>query len=157
MKKKLIDKIHDRTAKIGIIGLGYVGLPLAVEYAEGGFTVVGFDIAKDKVRMISKGKSYIDDISDTRLKPITADGRLTATTDDKLLKKMDCVSICVPTPLSKTKDPDISFILAAVDWLKKHLYPHIHILLLLLLDSFDNMIYYLDDMYHILKLFYQNI
>ncbi|MCP4569684.1 MAG: nucleotide sugar dehydrogenase [FCB group bacterium] len=129
MKKKLIDKIKDRTAKIGIIGLGYVGLPLAVEYGEGGFKVVGFDISKDKVKLINNGKSYIDDIPDNRVAPLIKSGHLKAVTDDKLMAQMDCVSICVPTPLSKTKDPDISYIMAAVSWLKKHLHKDMLIVL----------------------------
>jgi UDP-N-acetyl-D-glucosamine dehydrogenase len=122
MQKKLLDRIKNRSAKIGIIGLGYVGLPLAVEYAEAGFFVTGFEINAEKVKMINAGKSYIDDISDSRLRPLTRSGRLRATTIDKLLAEMDCVSICVPTPLSKTKDPDISYILAAVNWVQKHLH-----------------------------------
>jgi UDP-N-acetyl-D-glucosamine dehydrogenase len=129
MKKKLIDKIKDRSARIGIIGLGYVGLPLAVEYAEGGFAVTGFEIIKGKVRMINRGESYIDDISNTRLKPLVKSGTLKATSDEKLLGKMDCVSICVPTPLSKTKDPDISYILAAVEWVRKYIHKDMLIVL----------------------------
>jgi UDP-N-acetyl-D-glucosamine dehydrogenase len=129
MKKKLMDKIKGRSAKIGIIGLGYVGLPLAVSYAEGGYSVIGFDVIKDKVKMINRGKSYIDDITDDRLKPLVKGGKLKATADDKLLAKMDCVSICVPTPLSKTKDPDISFILAALEWVKKYIHKDMLIVL----------------------------
>lgn len=122
MGKKLIDKINDKSAQIGIIGLGYVGLPLAVEYAKAGFKVTGFEIDAAKVKMINAGKSYIDDITDSHLRPVVKSGHLRATTDDRLMAKMDCVSICVPTPLSKTKDPDISYILAALDWVKKHLH-----------------------------------
>jgi UDP-N-acetyl-D-glucosamine dehydrogenase len=129
MKRKLIDKINDRSAKIGVIGLGYVGLPLAVSYGEGGYEVVGFDVIKEKVKMINRGKSYIDDISNARLKPLVAEGKLKATTDEKLLAKMDCVSICVPTPLSKTKDPDISFILAALEWVRKYVHKDMLIVL----------------------------
>lgn len=129
MKKKLIDKIKDKSARIGIIGLGYVGLPLAVEYAENGFHVTGFDIAADKVRRINAGRSYIDDISNARIIPLVKSGHLKATYKDTLLAKMDCVSICVPTPLSKTKDPDISYILSAVDWVQKHLHKDMLIVL----------------------------
>ncbi len=129
MAKKLIDKIQDRSAKIGVIGLGYVGLPLAVEFAEGGFTVTGFDIAREKVKMIKAGKSYIDDIPDSRVQPLVKGNLLNATDNDSLLAEMDCVSICVPTPLSKTKDPDISYILAALDWLLKHLHKNMLIVL----------------------------
>ena len=129
MKMKLLDKIKDRTAKVGVIGLGYVGLPLAVEYGEGGFKVVGFDISTEKVKLITNGKSYIDDIPDNRVAPLIKSGHLKATTEDRLLSQMDCVSICVPTPLSKTKDPDISYIMAAVKWLKKHLHKDMLIVL----------------------------
>lgn len=129
MKKKLIDKIKNKSARIGIIGLGYVGLPLAVEYAESGFYVTGFDIAADKVRKINSGRSYIDDIESSRIVPLVKSGHLKATDKDALLAKMDCVSICVPTPLSKTKDPDISYILSAVDWVQKHLHKEMLIVL----------------------------
>jgi len=129
MKKKLIERIKDRSANIGIIGLGYVGLPLAVEFAEGGFSVTGFDISTEKVDLINAGKSYIDDIQDNRVEPLVKSGKLKASDTDKLLAKMDCVSICVPTPLSKTKDPDISYILAAVEWLKKQLHKDMLIVL----------------------------
>ncbi len=129
MKKKLIDRIRDRSARVGIIGLGYVGLPLAVEFAEGGYKVTGFDISTEKVKLINGGRSYIDDIPDNRVAPQVKSGHLRATTDDKLLAKMDCVSICVPTPLSKTKDPDISYIIAAIKWLKKYLHKDMLIVL----------------------------
>jgi len=121
MLKNLLEKIKNRKAKVGIIGLGYVGLPLAVEYAEEGFSVIGLDILKDKVAMVNAAKSYIDDIPDSRLTALVKSGKLMATTDPAQIKKMDTVSICVPTPLSKTKDPDISYILSAVEWIKKYL------------------------------------
>lgn len=129
MKTALLDKIKNRTAKVGIIGLGYVGLPLAVEYAEGGFAVTGFDIVEDKVAMVNRGKSYIDDVADARLEPLAKSGKLKATANMRQLEKMDCVSICVPTPLSKTKDPDISYIMSAVTWLQKYLHPEMLIVL----------------------------
>ncbi len=129
MSKTLMDKIKNKSAQIGIIGLGYVGLPLAVEYAEGGYKVTGFDIDAEKVRLVNRGKSYIDDISDARLKPIVKSGHLRATAEPKGLAQMDCVSICVPTPLSKTKDPDISYILAAVKWVRKYLHKDMLIIL----------------------------
>jgi len=129
MNSKLLDKIKSKKARIGVIGLGYVGLPLAVEYAEAGFSVTGFDIDSAKIKMIGRGESYIDDISGGRLKPIVRSKHLSATTDPKSLAKMDCASICVPTPLSKTKDPDISFILAAVKWLQRYLHKDMLIIL----------------------------
>ncbi len=122
MKKKLMQKIKDRTAKIGIIGLGYVGLPLAVEYAENGFKVIGYDVWDVKVKLINSGKSDIDDIADKQVAPLVKSGYLKATSDDKALDKADCVFICVPTPLSKTKDPDISYILSACESVVKHLH-----------------------------------
>lgn len=121
MLNNLLEKIKNRKAKVGIIGLGYVGLPLAVEYAEEGFSVIGLDILKEKVAMVNAAKSYIDDIPDSRLTALVKSGKLLATTDPAQIKKMDTVSICVPTPLSKTKDPDISYILSAVKWIKKYL------------------------------------
>ncbi|MCK5127854.1 MAG: nucleotide sugar dehydrogenase [candidate division Zixibacteria bacterium] len=122
MKKKLLQKIKDRSAKIGIIGLGYVGLPLAVEFAENGFKVLGYDVWDKKVKLINSGKSDIDDIPDTQVAPLVKTGYLKATTDDKILSQADCVFICVPTPLSKTKDPDISYILSACDSVVKYMH-----------------------------------
>ncbi len=121
MLDNLLKKIKNRKATVGIIGLGYVGLPLAVEYAEEGFSVIGLDIAKDKVAMVNSAKSYIDDIPNERLTGLVKSGKLKATFDPAMIKKMDTISICVPTPLSKTKDPDISYILTAVEWIKKYL------------------------------------
>lgn len=122
MMQNLIKKIKNREARVGIIGLGYVGLPLAVEFAEAGFPVVGFDISKLKVKLINSGKSDIDDVPNLRVKNVVDSGKLIATTDPKLIKKIDTLSICVPTPLSKTKDPDVSYILAAVKWAREYLH-----------------------------------
>ncbi len=127
--EKLAAKIKNKTARIGIVGLGYVGLPLAVEFAERGFTVTGFDISKPKVKLINAGKSDIDDISSDRVKAMVKAGRLKATDDAKLVGKVDTVSICVPTPLSKTKDPDISYILAAVKWVRDYMHKDMLIVL----------------------------
>lgn len=117
----LLLKLKERTAKIGVIGLGYVGLPLAVELAKTDFKVIGFDISENKVKLINSGKSDIDDIKDSDLSGIVSSGLLKATTDPELISKMDVVMICVPTPLSKTKDPDVSYILAAVKWVQNRL------------------------------------
>ncbi len=117
----LISKIKERKAKVAIIGLGYVGLPLSVELAREGFSVVGFDISKKKVDLLNAGKSDIDDIPNSAVKEILDSKKFKATTNWKLISKMDTVSICVPTPLSKTKDPDVSYILAALDSIKKYL------------------------------------
>lgn len=117
----LISKIKERKAKVAIVGLGYVGLPLSVELAREGFSVVGFDISKKKVDLLNSGKSDIDDIPNSVVKEIIDSKKFKATTNWKLISKMDTVSICVPTPLSKTKDPDVSYILAALDSIKTYL------------------------------------
>lgn len=126
---KLAAKIKNKTARIGIVGLGYVGLPLAIEFAERGFTVTGFDISKAKVKLINSGKSDIDDISGEQVKEVVKAGRLKATDDPKEIANVDTVSICVPTPLSKTKDPDISYILAAVKWVRDYMHKDMLIVL----------------------------
>ena len=121
--KVLIEKIKNRTANVGVIGLGYVGLPLSVELANVGFKVTGFDIAGQKVKLLNSGKSDIDDVSDISVARIVKSGNFKATTSPESLKDMDTVSICVPTPLSKTKDPDVSHILASLDWIKSRMRP----------------------------------
>lgn len=129
MYSKLIKKIKDRTARVGIIGLGYVGLPLAAEFGEAGFEVIGFDISKEKVKLINSGKSDIDDVPDSIVKNLVDSKKLLATTDPKLIKNVDTVSICVPTPLSKTKDPDVSYILAAMEWVRQYMHKGMLIIL----------------------------
>jgi len=114
-------KIKDRRAKVGIIGLGYVGLPLAMVLVKAGFTVTGLDISETKVKLLNSGKSDIDDVPDEAVADAVKTGKFAATTDPRTLSKMDTISICVPTPLSKTKDPDVSFILAAMDFVKANL------------------------------------
>jgi UDP-N-acetyl-D-glucosamine dehydrogenase len=109
----LLEKARDRSALFGVIGLGYVGLPLAVEIADAGFTVLGFDRKESVVAGINAGHSHIQDVPTTRLAPLVEAGKITATTDMSRLSEVDVISICVPTPLSKTKDPDVSYVLAA--------------------------------------------
>ncbi len=121
--RALQEGIENKTARIGVIGLGYVGLPLALEFAKVGFEVVGFDLDESKVKSIRAGKSYNLDIADDELQAVVKRGTLKATTDFGELKKMDVLNICVPTPLKKTKDPDVSYILAAVEEIKKRLRP----------------------------------
>jgi UDP-N-acetyl-D-glucosamine dehydrogenase len=121
--KTLEKKIRNRTAVVGIIGMGYVGLPLAVELGRDSFKVIGIDILVSKVNLVNSGKSDIDDVADSDLRPLVKKGKIRATTDFSQLKKADCVTICVPTPLSKTKDPDVSYILAAVGEVQKYLHP----------------------------------
>ena len=118
----LIDRLRARTARLGVIGLGYVGLPLAVEFARVGFATVGFDVDEDKVRRISGGDPCGVDVSRPDVEALVASGRLTATTDFTQLAGLDSVNICVPTPLRKTKDPDLSYIVAAVEEIASRLH-----------------------------------
>jgi UDP-N-acetyl-D-glucosamine dehydrogenase len=115
-------KIQNRTAKIGILGLGYVGLPLACEFAKVGFPVTGFEVDGSKVSSLLKGQSYIEDIPSQELKPLIQSKKLWATTDFSHLRRMDVTIICVPTPLRKTKDPDISFIADSASAIAKYLH-----------------------------------
>ncbi len=115
----LLERLNSRRAIVGIVGLGYVGLPLAVEFAEAGFRVIGLDVTAAKVASLNRGESYIMDIPSARLKPLVDSGRLSATTAYADLAQADAVSICVPTPLTKTKDPDMSFVIDAVNALSE--------------------------------------
>jgi len=117
----LKDRIRERKARIGVIGLGYVGLPLAVEFAKKGFDVTGFDVDASKVTELNAGRSYILDVKTQDVKACVDAGRLRATADMSQLKDMDAIDICVPTPLRKTKDPDLSYVVQAVDSVKAHL------------------------------------
>lgn len=111
----LLSRLHDHSATIGVIGLGYVGLPLAVEFAEVGFTVIGYDVHAPKVAQLNRGESYIPDIPTARLAPLVASGKLRAVTTVDDLRTVDAISICVPTPLRKTKDPDMSYVIQSVE------------------------------------------
>ena len=121
MLKKLREKILNKKAKVGIIGLGYVGLPLALTFAKNGFKVKGIDIDKERIARLNKGDSYILDVTSGEIKEAMKDGGFTVTADFSHIKKMDAVIICVPTPLYKTKEPDVSYIVAAVDNIKKYM------------------------------------
>ena len=125
----LMDKLKDKSARLGVIGLGYVGLPLAVEFAEAGFEVVGFDVSEAKVNGVNEGRSHVKDVSSDVLQGVVSQGRLTATTDFSRLATVDTVNICVPTPLRKTRDPDVSYIVSAVEEIAKHLHPQMLIVL----------------------------
>lgn len=114
-KEQLVSRLTDRSAKISIIGLGYVGLPLAVAFAEVGFEVIGLDVSAEKVAQLNSGISYIPDIPTEQLAPLVQAGKLRATTSYNNLTSVDAVSICVPTPLRKTKDPDMSYVINAAD------------------------------------------
>src|SRR6185503_14729850 len=111
----LLDRIRGREARVGVIGLGYVGLPLAVEFARAGYSVTGFDVDAHKAALINAGKSYIPDVPDEDLSEVVNAGKLRATTDMHALGDMDAIDICVPTPLRKTKDPDLSYVVLAVE------------------------------------------
>jgi UDP-N-acetyl-D-glucosamine dehydrogenase len=115
IKDNLLERINRREAVVGVVGLGYVGLPLAVEFAEAGFHVLGLDVSTQKVEQLNRGESYIADIPTVRLQPLVASGKLRATTSYADIASVDTVSICVPTPLRKTKDPDMSFVIEAVN------------------------------------------
>ncbi len=128
-KQKLISRLQDRTARVGVVGLGYVGLPLAVVFAEAGFVVTGIDTDKRKVDSILRKESHIQDVSNEQVARLVDAGRLQATTDFSVLKDMDAVSICVPTPLRKTGDPDLSYILSATDELAKYMHPDMVVVL----------------------------
>ncbi|MFA6321569.1 MAG: nucleotide sugar dehydrogenase [Candidatus Omnitrophota bacterium] len=121
MLKKLKDKILNKDARIGIIGLGYVGLPLALTFAKNGFKVKGFDIDERRVAKLNKAEAYILDVTSAEIKEAIESGCFSATTSFSDIKKMDAIIICVPTPLYKTKEPDVSYIVAAVDNIKKYI------------------------------------
>jgi UDP-N-acetyl-D-glucosamine dehydrogenase len=121
IKNEIIQLIKDRRARVGVIGLGYVGLPLVAEFARNGFKAIGFEVDESKTKQINAGQSYIGDVTSALISESVDAGRLRATTDFDQLKKCDAIIICVPTPLRKTKEPDVSFILAAAEEIKKRL------------------------------------
>ena len=119
--QELIDRIERRQARCGVIGLGYVGLPLALELARAGFRVTGIDLDRRKVDAIAAGRSYIVDVSDAEIAEPVRAGRFEATDDFSVIRELDTINICVPTPLRKTKDPDLTYIVAAVTEISKHI------------------------------------
>lgn len=121
MKDKLLKRIDDRTIKVGVVGLGYVGLPLAVEKAKAGFETVGFDVMPSKVDMVNQGHNYIGDVVDDDLARLVKKGKLRATSDFSFVKDMDFIAICVPTPLDEHQEPDISFVRNSTIDISKHL------------------------------------
>jgi len=120
---RLRERIEARRARAGVVGLGYVGLPLAVEFARAGLTCTGIDLDARKIAAIGRGESYIPDVPTADVRALTEAGRLSATTDFDIVADLDTVNICVPTPLRKTKDPDMSFIVSAVEKIAAHLHP----------------------------------
>ena len=122
MKETLLQKIQDRTIIAGVVGLGYVGLPLAVEKAKAGFRTIGFDVQKEKVDLVNAGHNYIGDVVDTDLATLVAEGRLSATTDFSFIRDVDFVAICVPTPLDAHQQPDISYVESSARSIAKYLH-----------------------------------
>ena len=125
----LEEKIRSHSARVGVVGLGYVGLPLAVEFARAGFAVTGIDVLAEKVRRVNAGDSYVGDIPSAVLGPLVESGRLRATTDFAAVRELDTINICVPTPLRKTKDPDMSFIVSSCEEIARHFHPGMLVIL----------------------------
>jgi UDP-N-acetyl-D-glucosamine dehydrogenase len=127
--EQLSARIQSKTARVGIVGLGYVGLPLAMEFAKAGFSVTGIDIHERKVSGINSGESHIQDVATAEVAGMVAQGRLRATTDFRAVAELDTINICVPTPLRKTKDPDMSFIVSACQAIRQYIHPGMLIIL----------------------------
>ncbi|MGI8620121.1 MAG: nucleotide sugar dehydrogenase [Gemmatimonadaceae bacterium] len=123
MKDVLLGKIRERTACVGVVGLGYVGLPLAVEFAKAGFKVIGYDLSERVVAQLNEGESHIQDVPSDDVAQQLRAGKLEATTDEHRLSEVDVVLIAVPTPLSKTRDPDMTYVLASSDAIARHCHP----------------------------------
>lgn len=121
MKEKLLKKIEEKNVVVGVVGLGYVGLPLAVEKAKAGFKTIGFDVQKEKVDLVNAGHNYIGDVVDSDLKQLVKSGMLSATTDFSFVKDMDFIAICVPTPLDQHQQPDISYVKNSAAEIAKYL------------------------------------
>jgi len=129
LKNQLLEKIENRTACVGVVGLGYVGLPLALEFARAGFHVIGYDVSERTTKALMAGKSHIQDVSNEELTRLVKSGKFEATADEERMKEMDAVSIAVPTPLAKTRDPDMSYVLASADAVGRHCRPGVVIVL----------------------------
>ena len=127
--ERLSKKIESRRAHLGVIGLGYVGLPLAVEFGRAGFQVTGIDIDKRRVHRLERGESYIQDVPTSEVRALVRAGNLKATSDFSVLRRIDAVNVCVPTPLSKQRDPDVSFIVSAAQEVARYLHPGMLVIL----------------------------
>jgi UDP-N-acetyl-D-glucosamine dehydrogenase len=122
-------RLTDRSARVGVVGLGYVGLPLAVEFARAGFVTTGIDLDQRKIDAVNQGTSYIPDVATAEVTRLVSGGMLNATSDFSIVAELDTINICVPTPLRKTKDPDMSYIVSAVEGIAKFLHPGMLIVL----------------------------
>jgi UDP-N-acetyl-D-glucosamine dehydrogenase len=129
MKDRLLAKLADRSACIGVVGLGYVGLPLALEFGKAGFHVIGYDVSRRVVDGLMRGESHIQDVPAQDVAKLVADGKFEATADESRLREMDAVSIAVPTPLAKTRDPDMTYVIAAADAIARNAHPGLLIVL----------------------------
>jgi len=129
MKQRLLEKLDSRTACIGVVGLGYVGLPLALEFAHAGFRVIGYDVSDRVVKGLMAGKSHIQDVPSEDLASLVKSGKFEATADESRLQEMDAISIAVPTPLAKTRDPDMTYVIAAADAISRNAHPGLLIVL----------------------------
>jgi UDP-N-acetyl-D-glucosamine dehydrogenase len=129
MRNELLEKIRDRKAVVGVVGLGYVGLPLAIEFAKAGFRVVGYDVSQRVVDLLNRGESHIQDVSAADVADAVAKGLFRATVDEAGLRECDAISIAVPTPLSKTRDPDMAYVLAAADAIQRQAHAGMAIIL----------------------------
>jgi UDP-N-acetyl-D-glucosamine dehydrogenase len=125
----LTEKINTRSARVGIVGLGYVGLPLATEFVKAGFSVTGIDLHQGKVDQLNQGMSYIQDVDSREIKHLIKEKRLSATSDFSIVAELDTINICVPTPLRKTKDPDMSFIQSACQEIARYFHPGMLVIL----------------------------
>jgi UDP-N-acetyl-D-glucosamine dehydrogenase len=125
----LLEKIRNRSARTGVVGLGYVGLPLAVEFGKSGFHTTGIDLDPRKIQAIAEKRSYIPDVPTSDVETLVNRGKLDATTDFSIVRELDTINICVPTPLRKTKDPDMSYIVSAVESIATFLHPGMLIVL----------------------------
>ena len=125
----LIEKIDARSARVGVIGLGYVGLPLAMEFVKAGYKVTGIDIDENKINSLNDGKNYINDVNDGNLKNAVKKGLLKGTSDFSIVQNLDAISICVPTPLNREKNPDISYIVSVMDKIKNYLHSDMIVIL----------------------------
>ncbi len=121
MKQKLMNKIAEKKLTVGVVGLGYVGLPLAVEKAKAGFHTIGFDVQEEKVRLVNEGHNYIGDVVDSDLKQLVDSGMLRATTDFSFVRDVDFIAICVPTPLDQHQQPDISYVKSSTEAIAQYL------------------------------------